>query len=47
MISYILYGIGAVCLIGAIQERKDFMRMAGFVGVAMIFGIVGLVISIM
>ena len=47
MISYILYGIGLVCVIGAIQERKDFMRMFGFFAVGAIFGIVGLVIQVM
>lgn len=47
MISWILYGVAAVCLLGAIQERKDFMRMFGFVAVAAVFGIVGLAISIM
>ena len=45
MLSYILYGVGAVCVLGALQERKDFMRMAGFLGVAMIFGVVGAVIQ--
>ena len=43
--SYILYGIGVLCLIGAFQERKDFLRAFGFFCVALIFGFVGLVVA--
>ena len=45
MTSILLYCIAAVCILGAIQERKDLMRLIGFFGVAMIFVIVGLVIQ--
>ena len=46
MLSYILYGIAAVCFLGAIQERKDFMRALSFGAVAAIFALVGFAVSV-
>lgn len=45
MISYILYGFAILCLFAGIQARKDFIRFVGCVGLAMIFGFVGLLAS--
>lgn len=47
MITYVFYGIGIVCALGAIQERKDLLRMIGFLCVALIFVVLGWYISVL
>jgi hypothetical protein len=44
-LAYILWGIGGFCVLGAISERKDLMRFISFLAVALIFGIIGMVLS--
>lgn len=44
-ISMWLYIFAGAAAMGAIQERSDKLRMAGFLAVAAIFAVVGLAIA--
>lgn len=44
--AYILWGIGGFCVLGAISERKDLMRMVSFLLVSVVFFFIGWAITL-